>query len=198
MSCGVGHGCSLDLALLWLWCRLAAAAQIRPLAWKLPYAMGVELKRQKTKTNKQTNKTCSSKCVIVFQEVVALVVHSVCQDTNYCIISSPKKNVSVERTGLVGTLTWPSTTGPSSPSPLRLWFNHCLSGALEGEHLLWENISSGLYRSMVNFYYLGALCKLLKLFDFWFLICKTKINVLTCEKDLGHSVSSATLYWSFL
>ena len=27
-------------ALLWLWCRLAAAALIRPVAWELPYAMG--------------------------------------------------------------------------------------------------------------------------------------------------------------
>ena len=34
-----------DPALLWLWCRPAAAALIGPLAWKLPYAMGVALKR---------------------------------------------------------------------------------------------------------------------------------------------------------
>ena len=32
-----------DLALLWLWCRPAAAALIQPLAWELPYAMGVAL-----------------------------------------------------------------------------------------------------------------------------------------------------------
>ena len=38
-----------DLALLWLWCRPAAAALIRPLAWKPPYAVGVALKRQETK-----------------------------------------------------------------------------------------------------------------------------------------------------
>ena len=38
-----------DLELLWLWRRLATAAQIRPLAWELPYAMGVVLKRQKKK-----------------------------------------------------------------------------------------------------------------------------------------------------
>ena len=36
-----------DLALLWLWFRLAAAAPIRPLAWELPYAAGVALKRKK-------------------------------------------------------------------------------------------------------------------------------------------------------
>ena len=27
-----------DLVFLWLWCRLAAVALIRPLAWKTPYA----------------------------------------------------------------------------------------------------------------------------------------------------------------
>ena len=42
-----------DLALLWLWCRLAAAALIESLAWELPYAMGTALKNQ---TNKNRNK----------------------------------------------------------------------------------------------------------------------------------------------
>ena len=46
MSWGVGHRCGSDLAWLWLWCRLAATALIRPLAWELLYAMGVALKRQ--------------------------------------------------------------------------------------------------------------------------------------------------------
>ena len=43
-SCGVGQRHGLDLALPWLWCRLAAAAPIRPLAWEPPYAVGVALK----------------------------------------------------------------------------------------------------------------------------------------------------------
>ena len=34
-----------DLALLWLWHRLAATALIQLLAWELPYAMGIALKR---------------------------------------------------------------------------------------------------------------------------------------------------------
>ena len=38
MRCGVGFRHGLDLALLWLWSRLAAAAPIQPLAWELPYA----------------------------------------------------------------------------------------------------------------------------------------------------------------
>ena len=31
--------------LLWLWCRPPATAPIQPLAWELPYALGVALKR---------------------------------------------------------------------------------------------------------------------------------------------------------
>ena len=38
-----------DLALLWLWCRTAAAAPIRPLACEPPYALGVALKSKKKK-----------------------------------------------------------------------------------------------------------------------------------------------------
>ena len=36
-----------DPTWLWLWCRPAAVALIRPLAWELPYAMGVALKSKK-------------------------------------------------------------------------------------------------------------------------------------------------------
>ena len=49
VSCGVGRRCSLDPALLWLLCRLAAAVPIRTLAWEPPYAVGSALKRQKRK-----------------------------------------------------------------------------------------------------------------------------------------------------
>ena len=51
MSCSVGHRCSSDLALLWLWHRLAAVAPIRPLAWELPYALGTALKKERKKVN---------------------------------------------------------------------------------------------------------------------------------------------------
>ena len=40
--------------LLWLWHRLAATAPIQPLAWELPYAAGVALKRH-THTQKDYN-----------------------------------------------------------------------------------------------------------------------------------------------
>ena len=46
MSCGVDNSRGSDPALLWLWCRPAATAPIRPLAWEPPYAAGVVLKRQ--------------------------------------------------------------------------------------------------------------------------------------------------------
>ena len=45
-----------DPALLWLWCRPAAIAPIRPLAWEPPYAAGAALikaKRQKKKIKKK-------------------------------------------------------------------------------------------------------------------------------------------------
>ena len=53
MSCGVGHRHTSDLALLWLWCRLAAIALIGPLAWEAPYTTGAALKGQMTKKKKK-------------------------------------------------------------------------------------------------------------------------------------------------
>ena len=45
VSFGVGRRFVLALAWLWLWCRLAAAALIRPVAWELPYATCAALKK---------------------------------------------------------------------------------------------------------------------------------------------------------
>ena len=56
MSCGVGLRCGSDLALLWLWRRLAAVAPILPLAWEPPYAAGAAVKRQKDKRKKEKKK----------------------------------------------------------------------------------------------------------------------------------------------
>jgi len=58
VSCGGGHRCGLDPALLWLWCKLAATALIRPVAWEPPYAAGAALEkaqRQKKKKKKSKN-----------------------------------------------------------------------------------------------------------------------------------------------
>ena len=53
VSCGVASRCSLDLALLWLWCRLAAVALIQSLAWELPYAANAALKSKKKKKERE-------------------------------------------------------------------------------------------------------------------------------------------------
>ena len=56
MSRDVGRRHSLDLALLWLWCRPAAITPITLLAWEPPDAMGgygpKKTKRQKKKKTK--------------------------------------------------------------------------------------------------------------------------------------------------
>ena len=59
MSCGVGRRLGSNLALLWLWCRLAAIALIRPLAWEPPHVVAEALKRTKRqkKRKKKRKKT---------------------------------------------------------------------------------------------------------------------------------------------
>ena len=56
MSCGVGRRLSSDLALLWLWPGLAAAAPIRPLTWEPPYASGAALERKQKDKKKKKEK----------------------------------------------------------------------------------------------------------------------------------------------
>ena len=56
MSCNVGRRCGSDATLLWLWCRRAATALIRPLAWELPYVMSAALKSKKKKKKKRKAK----------------------------------------------------------------------------------------------------------------------------------------------
>ena len=48
--------CGSDLALLWLWLRLVATAQIRPLAWELSCAAGVAKKKKKKKKKEKEKK----------------------------------------------------------------------------------------------------------------------------------------------
>jgi len=77
-------GCGSDLALPWLWCRLAAAAPIRLLAFKLPYAMGATLKRQKRGGECRIGrKNCSTRTSHLFplsfshKSLAVSVIHSV-------------------------------------------------------------------------------------------------------------------------
>ena len=61
MSCVVGRRRGLDPMLLWLWHRPAAAALIWPLAWELPYAVGVaqEMAKRPKKKKKEEDQTQS-------------------------------------------------------------------------------------------------------------------------------------------
>ena len=43
-----------DLALLWLWCKPAATAPVRPLAWELLYATGAALESTRTGAHTHT------------------------------------------------------------------------------------------------------------------------------------------------
>ena len=52
----------LRSAWLWLWCRPAAAAPVRPLAWEPPYAVGEALKSQKTHTHTNISMKQSQTC----------------------------------------------------------------------------------------------------------------------------------------
>ena len=52
VSCGVDCRQGLDLALLWLWRRLAPIVLIRPLAWVSPYAMSMTTPQKKGKRKK--------------------------------------------------------------------------------------------------------------------------------------------------
>ena len=58
---GVGCRRGSDPALLWLWCRPAAPAPIRPLAWEPPYAVGAaqEMAKKDEKKTKTKTKTYS-------------------------------------------------------------------------------------------------------------------------------------------
>ena len=62
MSCGVGRRCNLDLMLLWWWCRPAATAPIRPLAWEPPCATGVALLKKTKNSNNKEEERGSSRC----------------------------------------------------------------------------------------------------------------------------------------
>ena len=56
MSYGVGCRSGSDLALLWLWHKLAATAPTGPLAWEPPYAVGAALEKAKRQKDKKKKK----------------------------------------------------------------------------------------------------------------------------------------------
>ena len=84
-----------DAALLWLQCRPAAAAPIRPLARELPYAAGAALKRKRKKsattTKKYKTKTFDSEMLMtaeltaVKKCILCLFLLNVLSQTHCCV-----------------------------------------------------------------------------------------------------------------
>ena len=64
--CSVGHRHGLDLALLWLWCRLAAAALIQPLAWEPPLCHGYNPKKDPPPKKVDFTPVCCSLYLFIF------------------------------------------------------------------------------------------------------------------------------------
>ena len=62
-----------DLALLWLWCRQAAVALIRPLAWELPYAVGAALKSKKKKNYSWFTVLCH---FLLYSKVIQIYIYT--------------------------------------------------------------------------------------------------------------------------
>ena len=67
MTCAVGHRYGSNPEVLWLWCRLATSAPIRPLAWESPCATGSGPKKGK-KTKKKERKKKKVNLAIVSKE----------------------------------------------------------------------------------------------------------------------------------
>ena len=106
-SWGLGRRCSSVLAWLWLWCMLAAAAPIRPLAWELPHAAGAAqemAKRQKKKRKfpgQELNPCSCGKAWVLLTHYAGLGIQSV-----------PPQQTQI--TAEVRFLTHCATTGTSS------------------------------------------------------------------------------------
>ena len=88
----MGCKCGRDPTLLWLWCRLAAIAPIRPLAWEHPYAMGTVFKKKKNATLVFSHHTLT-KCInIVFAKTSPSATV-----TSLCLIFGLTKAVVIGR-----------------------------------------------------------------------------------------------------
>ena len=66
VNCIVGGRCGSDVVLLWLRCRLAAAALSQPLAWELPCASGATLKRKQVPSPKPIVRVIGISPYIIF------------------------------------------------------------------------------------------------------------------------------------
>ena len=116
--------CSLDLALLWPWCKPAAAAPIRSLVWELPYASCVALKNKKRMNQNVGNVIPPNK--IRARKAAALAWSSDGRGCEYSICLGPGKRPH----------PWclPSSRAAASPRNLADW---SVYGGEAGQGLRW-------------------------------------------------------------
>jgi len=88
VRCGVGHKCGLDMALLWLWCRLVATAPIRLLAWEPPYVTGVALEKTKTTTTTTRNKIFGAIYEVIISQLQIALLYTRARTNFYKPISA--------------------------------------------------------------------------------------------------------------
>ena len=116
MSCGVACRCGSDPALLWLWCRPAAVALTRPLAWEPPpYAAGAALKGQIDPPKKKNS------CDFAFSSILVDFVDFIEQATPNRFVYSSKSHSKINALRCVFIHTTPAWCWV-----LHLWEYPCL------------------------------------------------------------------------
>ena len=85
-SCNAGCRCGSDLALLCLWCRLAAVALIRPLAWELPICHRCSHKTPTKKEGDRERDAYSSPLPILKS---VLIIHEVYFSSFFFFLQGP-------------------------------------------------------------------------------------------------------------
>ena len=120
MSCGAGCRCGSVPSLLWLWCRPAATAPIRLLAWEPPYAAGAASEMAKRQKKKREIKIRAAEGQI---RVVSAFVFSDSSHASLCtrqssLVSWVQHPRCVRKVGtIIGTVTRVQTeVGAGRPS----------------------------------------------------------------------------------
>ena len=150
----MGRRCGSDPVLPWLWCRLAAVAPIRPLAWESPYAIGTALK-SKTKKKKWKPRTeqiehvkCHLHCGMTSSPGYELfksrrTAHSLSQAPFSLFLSRALSFLSFgPGTTLNAKLPGPSTPAPS-PLCHCLYHTELLSASFSAFPTNWECLRAG-------------------------------------------------------